>query len=85
MRMIAVIGILMLKGLNMTKFMGNGVRIKNVLKCLISDCFLYVYHVKSDQHYYSSSSRDVLNFMVGLGFADVFILRVEPVEVDDCF
>ena len=61
-------------------FMGNGVRIQNVLKCLISDCFLYVYHIKSEQQLISSSSFEVFNFMLSLGFADVFILRVEPVE-----
>lgn len=61
-------------------FMGNGMRIKNVLKCLISDCFLYIYHVKSEQHYNSCSSDEVLKFMVSQGFADVFILRIEPVE-----
>lgn len=61
-------------------FMGNGVRVQNVLKCLISDCFLYVYHVKSEQLFKSCSPCDILDFMLNHGFADVFILRVEPVE-----
>lgn len=68
-----------------TAFMGNGIRIQNVLKCLISDCFLYVYHVKSEQHLKSSSSFEILDFMVDHGFADVFILRVEPVEERECY
>ena len=61
-------------------FMGNGVHIQNILKCLISDCFLYVYHIKGEQHLRSSSPFEILDFMLNLGFADVYILRVEPVE-----
>lgn len=69
----------------MIKYMGNGLRIKNILKCLISDCFLYVYHVKSDQHYCSSSPRDVLDFILKLGFSDVYILSIEYDDMSVCF
>lgn len=60
-------------------FMGNGLHIKNVLESLISDSIIYVYHIKSQQHYSCSSSFEILDFMLEQGFADVFILRIEPV------
>lgn len=68
-----------------TAFMGNGVRIWNVLKCLISDCFFYVYHCKSEKHLKSGSPCEILNFMLNIGFADVFILRIESVEERECY
>lgn len=69
------------KGVKMKiAFMGNGVRIRNVLKCLIADCFFCVYHVKSGQYLKSSLPVEILNFMLNVGFSNVFILRVEHAE-----
>ena len=63
-------------------FTGNGVRIRNILKCLMwfSCCLLHVYHVQSGQSFYSSTSSRVLDFIFKHGCADDYCLFIEPVD-----
>lgn len=60
----------------MIRFMGNGLRIKNVLKCVASDCSYYIYHLKSRQCCTDLSYGVILDFMLNHGFRDVFYLEI---------
>lgn len=66
-----------------TRFMGNGLRIQNILQCLISDCMLRVYHVKSGQYLLSGSPCEIINYMLDNGFASIYMLEVIVNEVQN--
>lgn len=63
----------------MTEYMGNGRRIYNVLQCMVTDCQYVLVHLKDGQTVTSYSLLDLADFMLNQGFADVFLLRVNPV------
>lgn len=68
----------------MVRFMGNGKRIENVIRCLISSCVVSVYHHRSGLCCVMRSDNKglykAIEFMTAQGYGDVFILVVNNRE-----
>lgn len=62
----------------MIEYMGNGRRIYNILRCMLTDCLCVLIHLRDGQTLTSYSSLDLADFMLDQGFGDVFLLRVKP-------
>lgn len=59
------------------KFMGNGQRIVNVLRCLASSCDVTLHHIKTGKRAWVNDENVLIScvrFMNSVGFSDVFIL-----------
>lgn len=64
------------------RFLGNGLRIKNVLKCVTSNCSYRIYHLKSKQFCSDMSYDVILDFMISHGFRDVFYLEISDFDCE---
>ncbi len=63
----------------MVKFMGNGLRISNVIQSLCSDCAMRIYHFSSKTSFCPASIRESVDFMIKCGYGDIFYLELEQV------
>ena len=61
----------------MIRFMGNGQRIKNVVRTVCSDCTMRIYHIPSQDSSVCDGLYSVVHFMTEHGYKDVFLLELE--------
>ena len=64
----------------MIKFMGNGKRIENIVRCLTSGFVVSIYHPRTQLccvlSYHETELISVVRFMTSCGYSDVFVLAV---------
>lgn len=63
----------------MIKFMGNGLRIQNVVQALCSDCSMKIYHISTRTSFCATGIHDIVDFMTEYGYRDIFYLELEQV------